>query len=379
MATNIPAVQGTNIAPVTLIDLDLNGNVYYLSDAYKPFTVDTNTYTELGAFLSISNLDDNIRTTNGDVQISLSGIPSSSTGSEVNYLNIIMTEPVKGGNVTVRRAFYDTSTWALQANVYTRFKGVITNFNIADAFNFISKENDYSVTVSVASINGVLESQISGQYTDPSSRHRFFPDDDSFNRIPNLYQTPFDFGKEYSGGTGYGGGGSGSGGCFVKDTLITMADGTFKPIQIVKLGDKVVSYNFVTELMDISEVKEITKPLVNNIVRLKIGNTVLKCTPDHPVYIQGKGWCSLSPEETLANHNLTVKTYEIGDTCVLDSEHGARHSEVSQATIEHIETQYKENTQTYNLSKVSEQSNFFANGILVHNKRNINEGRVQQR
>ena len=186
MATNIPAVQGTNIAPVTLIDLDLNGNVYYLSDAYKPFTVDTNTYTELGAFLSISNLDDNIRTTNGDVQISLSGIPSSSTGSEVNYLNIIMTEPVKGGNVTVRRAFYDTSTWALQANVYTRFKGVITNFNIADAFNFISKENDYSVTVSVASINGVLESQISGQYTDPSSRHRFFPDDDSFNRIPNL-------------------------------------------------------------------------------------------------------------------------------------------------------------------------------------------------
>ena len=378
MATDIPAVQGTNIAPVTLIELDLNGNVYYLSDGYKPFTVDSNTYTELGAFLSMSSLTDNLRATNGDISLTLAGIPSSSTGSEVNYLNIIMTEPVKGGNVTIKRGFYDTSTWALQANVYTRFKGIITNYNIADSFNFISKENDYSVTVNVASINTLLENRITGQKTDPIERHRFFPDDDSFNRIPNIYQTPFDFGKEYSGGTGYGGGG----GCFVKDTLITMADGTFKPIQIVKLGDKVVSYNFVTELMDISEVKEITKPLVNNIVRLKIGNTVLKCTPDHPVYIQGKGWCSLSPEETLANHNLTVKTYEIGDTCVLDSEHGARHSEVSQATIEHIETQYKENTQTYNLSKVSEQSNFFANGILVHNKYDRgprdSRGRVKQ-
>jgi uncharacterized membrane protein YgcG len=211
MPTTIPEVQGTNIAPVTLIDLDLNGNVYYLSDAYKPFTVDSNSYTELGAFLSISNLDDNLKTTNGDIQISLSGIPSSSTGAEVNYLNIIMTTPVKGGNVTIKRAFYDTSTWTLQSNVYTRYKGVITNYNIADAFNFITKENDYAVTVSVASINGVLENLVVGQYTNPDSRKRFFPDDDCFDRIPDIHNTPFDFGKEYTGGGGYGGGGGGGG------------------------------------------------------------------------------------------------------------------------------------------------------------------------
>lgn len=212
MPTTMPEVQGTNIAPVTLIDLDLNGTTYYISDAYKPFTVDSNSYTELGAFLSISNLDDNLKTTNGDIQIGLSGIPSSSTGSEVNYLNIIMTEPVKGGNVTIKRAFYDTDTWALQSNVYTRYKGIITNFNIADAFNFISKENDYSVTVSVASINGVLENLVVGQYTNPDSRKRFFPDDESFDRIPNIHNTPFDFGKEYTGGGGYGGDGGGGGG-----------------------------------------------------------------------------------------------------------------------------------------------------------------------
>lgn len=211
MSTTIPEVTGTNIAPVTLIDLDLNGNVYYLSDAYKSLTVGSKTYTELGAFLSINNMDDNLKVTNGDLQISLSGIPSSSTGSEVNYLNIILTEPIKGGNVTVTRGFYDTSTWALESNTYVRFKGVITNFNTAEAFNFLSKQLDYSVSVSVASINSVLQNRIAGQHTDPTDRHRFFPDDDCFNRIPDIHNTPFDFGKEYTGGGGYGGGGGGGG------------------------------------------------------------------------------------------------------------------------------------------------------------------------
>jgi len=212
MSTSIPAVQGTNIAPVTLIDLDLDGNVYYISDAYKSFTVDSNAYTELGAFLSISNIDDNLRVTNGDLSITLAGIPSSSTGAEVNYLNIILNSPVKGGNVTIKRAFYDTSTDQLQTDVYTRFKGVITNFATQEAFNFLSKENDYSVTVTVASINTVLQNTIRGQKTDPTDRARYFPNDRSFNRIPDIYNTPFDFGKEYSASGGYTGGGGGGGG-----------------------------------------------------------------------------------------------------------------------------------------------------------------------
>lgn len=212
MSTSIPAVQGTNIAPVTLIDLDLNGNVYYLSDTYKPFTVGSNTYTELGAFLAISNIDDNLRVTNGDLSITLAGIPSSSTGSEVNYLSIILDSPVKGGNVTIKRAFYDTATDQLQANIYTRFKGVITNFATQESFNFLTKENDYAVTVQVASINTVLENTIRGQKTDPTDRARYFPNDRSFNRIPDIYNTPFDFGKEYSSGGGYSGGGGGGGG-----------------------------------------------------------------------------------------------------------------------------------------------------------------------
>ena len=211
MSTSIPAVQGTHIYPVTLIDLDLNGNVYYLTDAYKPYTVDSNTYTELGAFLSVTTVDENLKATNGDISIGLAGIPSNSTGSEVNYIQLILDEPIKGGNVTLKRAFMDTDTMELDtANVYTRFKGVITNFTVDEQYNFLTKTNDYGVTVSVASINTILESKIVGQRTDPIDRQRFFTDK-SFDRIPDLYLSTFDFGKEASSGGNYSGGGGGGG------------------------------------------------------------------------------------------------------------------------------------------------------------------------
>jgi len=213
MSTSIPAVQGTHIFPVTLIDLDLNGNVYYLSDAYKPYTVGGNDYTELGAFLAISNIQDNLRVTNGDITVTLTGIPSTSTGSEVNYLQMILQEPVKGGNITIQRAFMNTDTNELDTgNVYTRFKGVITNFSIDEDLNFLTKQNDYSVSVVCSSINTILETKITGQKTDPTNRKKLFPSDKSFDKIPDLYQTTFDFGKEYTGGGGYSGGGRGGGG-----------------------------------------------------------------------------------------------------------------------------------------------------------------------
>ena len=213
MSTSIPAVQGTHIYPVTLIDLDLNGNVYYLSDAYKSYNVGGNNYTELGAFLSVTDVDENLKITNGDIAISLAGIPSTSTGSEVNYLNIIMTEPVKGGNIAIKRAFMNTDTNELDTgNVYTRYKGVITNFAINEQYNYLEKRNDYGVTVTCASIWTLLQTQISGQRTEPNNRRRLYPSDGSFDRIPDLYQSTFNFGREGSSGGNYTGGSGGSGG-----------------------------------------------------------------------------------------------------------------------------------------------------------------------
>jgi hypothetical protein len=209
MPTTIAEVQGDSIAPITLIDLQLGATTYYISSNWKPVTVDGNNYSELGAFLTVSNIDDNLKYNANNLALTLSGIPSGQ-----DYLRQILESPVKGGNVTLKRAFVDNSTMELKSGVYTRFKGVITNFKIDETVNVLSKQMDYAVTVLLASQLTVLSEKITGQRTNPEDRKRLFSADKSFNRVPILFNTAFDFGKEYTGaGGGYGrGGGPGNGG-----------------------------------------------------------------------------------------------------------------------------------------------------------------------
>jgi len=197
------AVQGTRISHALLVDLTLGNVTYYMSSAYAPISYGGNTYTELGAFLSISAMTDDFKTTNGDVEITLSGIPS-----DADYLGIILSSPVKGGIINIRRAFFDPDTLlALSGQVYERYKGVITNFVIDESTSFISGELVNSVTVTCASKNKLLETKIAGQRTNSADRKKWYPGDISFDRVKDLMNTTFDFGKEYTGGQGYGGGG----------------------------------------------------------------------------------------------------------------------------------------------------------------------------
>ena len=205
MATSIPPVDGTyNVKHAMLIDLNLSSNVYYLSTAWKPVTYNSNSYTELGAFLSASNMTEDIKTTNGDIGLSLTGIPSNE-----DYMAEILSTPIKGGEVTVYRAFFNDDYSLDSGNVFQRFKGIITNFSIEETENILEGQLTSSITIACASINTILENKVSGQRTAPADREKYFPGDTTFKRIPELQNVQFDFGREYSGGGGYGGGGGG--------------------------------------------------------------------------------------------------------------------------------------------------------------------------
>lgn len=211
MPTSIPQVANTSISHAVFIDLTLNANfvptTYYISSAYKPITYNGNTYTELGAFLQLGSITDDLKVTNGDLQISLSGIPS-----DANYMNLVLSYPIKGGNVVVRRGFFDVNTMEPIPNaMYERYRGVITNFSVDETTSFLSGDLVNTITISCASINTVLQNKISGQRTNSSSRKRYYPGDISFDRVSDLTNTSFDFGKKYVGGQGYGGGGGGGG------------------------------------------------------------------------------------------------------------------------------------------------------------------------
>lgn len=200
MPTSITAIDTeTNIAHAIFIDLTLGGTTYYISSAYSEVQIGANTYTELGSLLSVAPIVDDLKTTNGDISITLSGIPSNQ-----DYLSLILNTPIKGGNVLIRRGFFDpVNLTALPGQVYTRFQGIITNYTIDEDLDMLKGQTSITVTVNCASLNSLLENKICGQRTNPSDRRRFYPDDISFDRVPLLQNTSFDFGRKYSGGTGY--------------------------------------------------------------------------------------------------------------------------------------------------------------------------------
>ena len=123
MSTAISAVTDTiSISHCVAITLNLGpGNVFYISDAYKPITVNGNVHTELGALLTISSSQENLRAATSDLTITLSGIP----GDE-DYITPMLNRPIKGGEVTISRVFFDPDTLIeLPGQVYQRFPGSV--------------------------------------------------------------------------------------------------------------------------------------------------------------------------------------------------------------------------------------------------------------
>ena len=167
----------------------------------------------------------------------------------------------------------------------------------------------------------------------------------------------------------YGGGGDGGGGdCFIAGTQIEMSDGTSKNIEEVKIGELVKTVNIETMTVESKEVLDLltqyhTGKGDDYTIRITFSNgTINQNTNSHPYYVKDKGWASDRPDLTKEKYNLTVAQLEEGDTVYEIKENSLTNIQITK--IQKI----TEGVQTYNLSSVQDNHNFFAEGILVHNK-----------
>lgn len=229
MTTVITAVDTeTTIEHGVLIDLTLDGTTYYISNCYKPVTYNAQTYEGLAGFLTVSEIQSNIASSNDEIQIGLSAIPST-------YISAILGQPIKGGEINIYRAFFNYSTQeVISGEVYKRFTGVITNFNVQEDVDINTQEPKatHTITVIASSILGVLENRYAGRRTNRRdyqinySPELFFTSnittDPSMDRVEALYNATFDFGLPYRAqGTGVNNGGGGSGGSGGQDQPFT--------------------------------------------------------------------------------------------------------------------------------------------------------------
>ncbi len=157
------------------------------------------------------------------------------------------------------------------------------------------------------------------------------------------------------GGGGGGGGTSWSSAfnCFIADTLVTMADGSKKNIQDVKIGDVLKGETTNNVVLDYH------RPPKSDGIIFGFNGEKAFVTEEHP-FKTTEGWKSINPEKTKQeNIGIEVTQLAVGDTLI--TENGLVH-------IYSIETeQVAETTPLFNF-KLSGDRTYFADGYLVHNK-----------
>lgn len=160
----------------------------------------------------------------------------------------------------------------------------------------------------------------------------------------------------------HGSHGSHSSCCFPAGTKIKLSNNIEKEIQDVQVGEDVVCFDTNRSKKNLASVKELESPKREGVYSINSG--LLKLTNEHPIYTKKKsgeiGWASVEPEESKEDcPDLEIMKLEIGDYIFNETEEWVE--------IETLEFEEGE-IQTYNLKKVEEFNNFFANGFLVHNK-----------
>jgi hypothetical protein len=150
--------------------------------------------------------------------------------------------------------------------------------------------------------------------------------------------------------------------CFIAGTKVMMEDGSEKNIEDVELGDIVLSYNEVKKMVEPKKVTKLNSPIHDDLVEYIFSNgTKIISTFDHPYYVNGLNLSSYRPNWTNNRYDLpsVVNQIKVGDLV----------NKVNEDTIEIVSIMELErnNTQTYIIS-VEDNRNFYANGILVHNK-----------
>lgn len=160
------------------------------SDYYKTYTLSGTSYQGLGQLLSITDTTSNLRAASNELTFSISGIPEGNVAD-------VLTKKIKGSPLTVKRAFFDSSTGELlniAGNPAGKFKGVISNYTITDDLDEGSRDGTFTITFVATSVIDLLNNKVTGRRTNPIDQKEFYPTDESFDRIPSLIKSNINFG-----------------------------------------------------------------------------------------------------------------------------------------------------------------------------------------
>jgi hypothetical protein len=146
--------------------------------------------------------------------------------------------------------------------------------------------------------------------------------------------------------------------CFPAGSLVAMADGTSKPIEDVKVGDEILTFDESKMAQATGRVGALKRPLRDALCHILFSDgTLATPTPDHPLFTTD-GWKSVDPEAGTVSYGHEVGKLAEGDMVLSQS---GLYKMVTSITTVHGEFQ------TYTLKEVSPIPNFYCQGVLAHN------------
>ena len=304
--------------------------------------IDGGTYTGVGTLLSISNIEDTL-------ELKSSGLSVSLAGMDATVLDLALTENYQNRFFTVYLGYLSGST-DTTVGTMTLFKGRMQSMVINDDPN--------GSTITVDAENRLIDLQRPSNLRYTKESQQFIDSSDTcFNRVQSLQDKEIIWGRSSSNT-----GGSTGSSCFVAGTQILMGDGTTKNIEDIKILDEIISYDIDNNLPVKSSVQKLHKTSSKQTYIINYKDNSLHTTQCHPLYCIEKGWVSINPLATKELHGVDVQKLEVGDKLFNKN---ADSLEIT--SIEVIDN--KIDIPTYNLIEIYKHNNYFANDVLVHNKK----------
>lgn len=164
--------------------------VLRMSDYTSNQVINGETYTSLGNLLGITDSTSSIRATQGNMSITISGIPNSSLAEVLN-------QKFKGSKVQVWRVFYDPATGTqlnISGNPAGRFQGIIDNWSLEEDYTPGSHIVTNKIIFTCSSSVDVMVNKVNGRRTNSQDQKALYPTDLCFDRVVALRNSNFNFG-----------------------------------------------------------------------------------------------------------------------------------------------------------------------------------------
>ncbi|MBW2973647.1 hypothetical protein KY346_04595 [Candidatus Woesearchaeota archaeon] len=165
-------------------------------------------------------------------------------------------------------------------------------------------------------------------------------------------------------------GGGGGSSCFTAGTKI-LTPGREMNIEDVEVGQAVIAYDLENDEQVVTRVTELEAPIREGYYI--INNGLIEVTDEHPFRAKKAdntiGWAAIDKEHAKQDSEITELIYdlEIGDYLFTED-----NEWIEITSMDYV----KGPVQTYNLKQIDYYNNFYANGLLVHNKHMGIEGDI---